>query len=169
MHLINTAICTCIVLFQGAAGSITRSDVSLSSVMQKWKEYQLQCLKYLYETPPLLAEGKFCNGTFDDYACWPDGLPGTYVNVSCPWYLPWASTVLHGHVYRFCTPEGTWLLKENSTLPWRNLSECEASDRVREQVLSPETVKRQHFIFCQKLSLNGFLQFAPAVLRTQGV
>uniref|UniRef100_A0A8D0G7U2 G-protein coupled receptors family 2 profile 1 domain-containing protein n=1 Tax=Sphenodon punctatus TaxID=8508 RepID=A0A8D0G7U2_SPHPU len=148
MHLINTAICTCIVLFQGAAGSITRSDVSLSSVMQKWKEYQLQCLKYLYETPPLLAEGKFCNGTFDDYACWPDGLPGTYVNVSCPWYLPWASTVLHGHVYRFCTPEGTWLLKENSTLPWRNLSECEASDRVREQVLSPETVKRQHFIFC---------------------
>ncbi|XP_010293985.1 PREDICTED: glucagon-like peptide 1 receptor, partial [Phaethon lepturus] len=36
---------------------------------------------------------------------------------------------LHGQVYRFCTPEGTWLLKENSTLPWRNLSECEASDQ----------------------------------------
>lgn len=39
--------------------------------------------------------------------------------------------VLHGQVYRFCTLEGTWLLKENSTLPWRNLSECEASDQVR--------------------------------------
>ncbi|EMP24499.1 Glucagon-like peptide 1 receptor [Chelonia mydas] len=37
-------------------------------------------------------------------------------------------TVLHGQVYRFCTPEGTWLLKENSTLPWKNISECEASD-----------------------------------------
>lgn len=42
--------------------------------------------------------------------------------------------VLHGQVYRFCTPEGTWLLKENSTLPWRNLSECEASDQVRVSV-----------------------------------
>ncbi|XP_072713836.1 glucagon-like peptide 1 receptor [Ciconia boyciana] len=105
------------------------SDGSLSGVVQKWKEYQLQCLKYLYEAPPIAAEGKFCNRTFDDYACWPDGLPGTYVNVSCPWYLPWANTVLHGQVYRFCTPEGTWLLKENSTLPWRNLSECEASDQ----------------------------------------
>lgn len=39
--------------------------------------------------------------------------------------------VLHGQVYRFCTLEGTWLLKENSTLPWRNLSECEPSDQVR--------------------------------------
>ncbi|KAK2535704.1 hypothetical protein Q9233_003630, partial [Columba guinea] len=105
------------------------SDGSLSGVMQKWKEYQLQCLKYLYETPPIVAEGKFCNRTFDNYACWPDGLPGTYVNVSCPWYLPWANAVLHGQVYRFCTLEGTWLLKENSTLPWRNLSECEASDQ----------------------------------------
>lgn len=35
--------------------------------------------------------GLFCNRTFDEYACWPDGLPGSFVNVSCPWYLPWAS------------------------------------------------------------------------------
>uniref|UniRef100_A0A8C9FEI5 G-protein coupled receptors family 2 profile 1 domain-containing protein n=1 Tax=Pavo cristatus TaxID=9049 RepID=A0A8C9FEI5_PAVCR len=68
------------------------TDGSLSGVVQKWKEYQLQCLKYLYEAPPIVAEGKFCNRTFDNYACWPDGLPGTYVNVSCPWYLPWANT-----------------------------------------------------------------------------
>ncbi|EMP35758.1 Ubiquitin-conjugating enzyme E2 variant 1 [Chelonia mydas] len=74
---------------------------SLAEVMQKWKEYQLQCLKYLYEMPPLVAEGKFCSRTLDDYACWPDGLPGTYVNVSqlqdflhlplniCYWLLIW--------------------------------------------------------------------------------
>ncbi|KAJ7409691.1 Glucagon-like peptide 1 receptor [Willisornis vidua] len=37
--------------------------------------------------------------------------------------------VPHGQVYRFCTLEGTWLLKENSTVPWRNLSECESSDQ----------------------------------------
>lgn len=33
--------------------------------------------------------GLFCNRTFDMYACWPDGSPGTTVNVSCPFYLPW--------------------------------------------------------------------------------
>lgn len=38
-----------------------------------------------------LAAGLFCNRTFDDYACWPDGAPGSFVNVSCPWYLPWAN------------------------------------------------------------------------------
>lgn len=38
------------------------------------------------------SAGLFCNRTFDDYACWPDGPPGSFVNVSCPWYLPWASS-----------------------------------------------------------------------------
>lgn len=44
----------------------------------------------LRTVPPLT--GLFCNRTFDDYACWPDGLPGSFVNVSCPWYLPWANS-----------------------------------------------------------------------------
>lgn len=39
-----------------------------------------------------VSTGLFCNRTFDDYACWPDGPPGSFVNVSCPWYLPWASS-----------------------------------------------------------------------------
>ena len=39
--------------------------------------------------PSLLLEGLFCNRTFDMYACWPDGSPGTAVNISCPFYLPW--------------------------------------------------------------------------------
>lgn len=37
----------------------------------------------------LFTAGLVCNRTFDLYACWPDGLPGTTVNVSCPWFLPW--------------------------------------------------------------------------------
>lgn len=35
------------------------------------------------------SSGLVCNRTFDNYACWPDGLPNTTVSVSCPWYLPW--------------------------------------------------------------------------------
>ncbi|XP_013912019.1 PREDICTED: glucagon-like peptide 1 receptor [Thamnophis sirtalis] len=61
---------------------------SFPSLKQNWEEYRLQCLKYLRDTPPLVEEGKFCNRTFDNYVCWPDGIPGTYVNMSCPWYLP---------------------------------------------------------------------------------
>ncbi|KAL7987446.1 hypothetical protein Chor_006365, partial [Crotalus horridus] len=49
--------------------------------------------------------GKFCNRTFDNYVCWPDGIPGTFVNMSCPWYLPSGSSdspkhiLLHGSNY----------------------------------------------------------------------
>lgn len=45
---------------------------------------------------------------------------------SAPACLP---SVLQGHVYRFCTADGLWLYKENSSLPWRDLSECEESKR----------------------------------------
>eukprot|EP00069_Balaena_mysticetus_P014458 bmy_08559T0 len=104
------------------------ATVSLSETVEKWREYRRQCQRFLTEAPPP-ATGLFCNRTFDDYACWPDGPPGSFVNVSCPWYLPWASSVLQGHVYRFCTTDGLWLHKDNSSLPWRDLSECEESKR----------------------------------------
>uniref|UniRef100_A0A8D0BIH0 G-protein coupled receptors family 2 profile 1 domain-containing protein n=1 Tax=Salvator merianae TaxID=96440 RepID=A0A8D0BIH0_SALMN len=107
-----------------------KSQFSFPSLKQQWEEYRLQCLEYLREAPPLAPEGKFCNRTFDNYVCWPDGIPGTYVNMSCPWYLP---TAVPGKVYRFCTLEGTWLLEENSTNPWRNISECMAPDEVSGQ------------------------------------
>ncbi|XP_066862237.1 glucagon-like peptide 1 receptor isoform X5 [Kogia breviceps] len=116
-------------------GAVGRADprpqgatVSLSETVEKWREYRRQCQRFLTEAPPP-ATGLFCNRTFDDYACWPDGPPGSFVNVSCPWYLPWASSVLQGHVYRFCTTDGLWLHKDNSSLPWRDLSECEESKR----------------------------------------
>ncbi|XP_006860642.1 PREDICTED: glucagon-like peptide 1 receptor [Chrysochloris asiatica] len=67
------------------------ATVSLSETVQKWREYRKDCQHFLTESPPP-ATGLFCNRTFDDYACWPDGLPGSFVNVSCPWYLPWANS-----------------------------------------------------------------------------
>ncbi|XP_007483896.1 glucagon-like peptide 1 receptor [Monodelphis domestica] len=99
--------------------------MSLSETVQKWREYQQECQRLIQEIPLPTTGGTFCNRTFDSYACWPDGLPGTYVNVSCPWYLPWASSVHQGHVYRFCTTEGRWLYEKNSSLPWIDVSECE--------------------------------------------
>ncbi|XP_077198153.1 glucagon-like peptide 1 receptor isoform X2 [Paroedura picta] len=131
------------------------SERSFSKLKDNWEQYQLQCLKYFHETPPLLSEGKFCNRTFDDYICWPDGLPGTYVNMSCPWYLP---TVKTGQVYRFCTLEGTWLLEENSTRPWRNTSEC---------VLAGKDPSKERLLFLSVVYTTGYaLSFSALVIAT---
>uniref|UniRef100_A0AAY3ZWV8 Glucagon receptor n=1 Tax=Denticeps clupeoides TaxID=299321 RepID=A0AAY3ZWV8_9TELE len=50
----------------------------------------------------------------------PDGAPGTMVNVSCPWYLPWYHKVRHGLVYRACGSDGRWAEKHT-----QDTSECE--------------------------------------------
>lgn len=87
---------------------------SLELVKEQWSSYRNQCLDFIDTTPPATGEswslrrerlsepdagtcftdllstaGLVCNRSFDLYACWPDGLPGTTVNVSCPWFLPW--------------------------------------------------------------------------------
>nr|XP_009940221.1 PREDICTED: glucagon receptor-like [Opisthocomus hoazin] len=74
--------------------------------------------------PSLPLEGLFCNRTFDMYACWPDGSPGTAVNVSCPFYLPWFEKVKHGLVSRRCGTDGQWVTV-NGSQPWRDYSQCE--------------------------------------------
>uniref|UniRef100_A0A4W6G035 Glucagon receptor a n=1 Tax=Lates calcarifer TaxID=8187 RepID=A0A4W6G035_LATCA len=69
--------------------------------------------------PP--STGLVCNRTFDNYACWPDGLPNTTVSVSCPWYLPWHHKVQHGMVYQECDANGQWVTTKNT-------SECDSND-----------------------------------------
>uniref|UniRef100_A0A3P9MTB4 Glucagon receptor b n=1 Tax=Poecilia reticulata TaxID=8081 RepID=A0A3P9MTB4_POERE len=54
---------------------------SLELVKEKWSNYKDNCASQINSTPP--ATGLVCNRTFDLYACWPDGRPGTTVNVSC--------------------------------------------------------------------------------------
>ncbi|XP_078147691.1 glucagon receptor isoform X1 [Centroberyx gerrardi] len=91
------------------------STNSLELLKEQWGSYRNQCLDHISTTPP--ATGLVCNRTFDQYACWPDGLPGTTVNVSCPWFLPWYRKVQQGLVYRVCGTDGRWAQK--------NTSECE--------------------------------------------
>ncbi|XP_077380765.1 glucagon receptor isoform X3 [Festucalex cinctus] len=92
------------------------STTSLERVQELWRSYKNECLDSFNSAPPTTA-GLVCNRTFDQFACWPDGLPGTTVNVSCPSFLPWYSQVRHGLVYRFCGEDGRWAQK--------NTSECE--------------------------------------------
>uniref|UniRef100_A0A3B5RF19 Glucagon receptor b n=1 Tax=Xiphophorus maculatus TaxID=8083 RepID=A0A3B5RF19_XIPMA len=88
---------------------------SLELVKEKWSNYKDNCTSQINSTPP--ATGLVCNRTFDLYACWPDGRPGTTVNVSCPTFLPWHQKVQRGLVYRVCNEDGKWGQK--------NTSECE--------------------------------------------
>uniref|UniRef100_G1PAK1 Glucagon like peptide 1 receptor n=1 Tax=Myotis lucifugus TaxID=59463 RepID=G1PAK1_MYOLU len=110
------------------------ATVSLSETVQKWREYRHQCQRFLREAPSP-ATDLFCNRTFDDYACWPDGPPGSFVNVSCPWYLPWAnSDLLLGILPAFPCGEGNFLHEDNGTAPavclWKGAGERRASREV---------------------------------------
>uniref|UniRef100_A0A4W3IE46 Glucagon-like peptide 1 receptor n=1 Tax=Callorhinchus milii TaxID=7868 RepID=A0A4W3IE46_CALMI len=62
------------------------------------------------------------------YICWPDGFPGTTVNVSCPWYLPWQSRVRDRYAFRYCSDNGSWLLDLVSQGPWADSSQCAEDD-----------------------------------------
>ncbi|XP_063312286.1 glucagon receptor isoform X2 [Pelobates fuscus] len=99
------------------------SSAQLSDqVLESWKKYDNECKLNMSLVPP--PTDLVCNRTFDKFACWPDTLPNTTVNMSCPWYLPWYKKVQHGFVYKICGPDGHWQPKVNGQLN-RDARECE--------------------------------------------
>ncbi|CAG5897872.1 glucagon receptor [Menidia menidia] len=92
---------------------------TLDKLKESWKLYMEECERNNSRDPP--STGLVCNRTFDNYACWPDGLPNTTVSVSCPWYLPWHHKVQHGMVYQECDANGQWVTVKNT-------SECDSHD-----------------------------------------
>ncbi|CAL8330662.1 unnamed protein product [Lota lota] len=108
-------VCVQLVLLTLCSIIQVSSTNSLELLKERWGIYRNQCLDHMSTTPP--ATELVCNRTFDQYACWPDGVPGTTVNISCPWFLPWYSQVQRGLVYRACGADGRWSPK--------NTSECE--------------------------------------------
>ncbi|KAL8175124.1 UNVERIFIED_CONTAM: hypothetical protein K2H54_013978 [Gekko kuhli] len=104
----------------------------LEKTFEEWMRYKAECLKKMANDP--YPSGLFCNRTFDMYACWPDGSPGTVVNVSCPFYLPWFEKVKHGVVSRKCGADGHWA-QLNGTEAWRDHSQCkEETEATDEEV-----------------------------------
>ncbi|XP_030631615.1 glucagon-like peptide 2 receptor [Chanos chanos] len=95
----------------------------LDEVIYKRVEYQENCTR-ISEATSHTRTGTYCNGTFDNFVCWPHSSPGL-VSVPCPPYLPWIKEGAARYVYRECTINGTWRTEENSTKVWRDLSECE--------------------------------------------
>ncbi|XP_055973753.1 glucagon-like peptide 2 receptor [Sorex fumeus] len=91
----------------------------LEKTTQRWAQYKEKCLRDLRKEP----SGIFCNGTFDQYVCWPHSFPGN-VSVPCPFYLPWWNEERSGMAHRYCLAQGTWQMRENSTDIWQDDSEC---------------------------------------------
>uniref|UniRef100_A0A3Q3AMI7 Glucagon receptor a n=1 Tax=Kryptolebias marmoratus TaxID=37003 RepID=A0A3Q3AMI7_KRYMA len=92
---------------------------TLDKLKEDWKQYMEECEHNNSQYPP--STGLVCNRIFDNYACWPDGLPNTTVSVACPWYLPWHHKVQHGMVYQECNASGLWVSMKNT-------SECDPRD-----------------------------------------
>ncbi|XP_051774776.1 glucagon-like peptide 2 receptor [Erpetoichthys calabaricus] len=94
----------------------------LDQTIGKWYEYKTNCTNMLASRSPHRT-GVFCNGTFDQFACWPDSPPGN-VSVPCPFYLPWIAEGRAGKLYRYCAENGTWLTVGGTKEIWRDHSEC---------------------------------------------
>ncbi|KAM5135102.1 glucagon-like peptide 2 receptor [Mantella aurantiaca] len=94
----------------------------LEDVLKKWTQYREECQERLDRERPL-ASGVYCNGVFDQFACWPFSPPGN-VSVACPWYLPISNEGMDGYAYRLCTDNGTWQWDDNRSEVWRDVTEC---------------------------------------------
>ncbi|XP_004433120.1 PREDICTED: glucagon-like peptide 2 receptor [Ceratotherium simum simum] len=101
----------------------------LQETTRKWAQYKEKCLRDLLKKP----SGVFCNGTFDQYVCWPHSSPGN-VSVPCPSYLPWWREENSGRAYRHCLAWGTWQTQENSTDIWQDDSECSENHSFKQNV-----------------------------------
>uniref|UniRef100_A0A8C8S6G0 Glucagon receptor n=1 Tax=Pelusios castaneus TaxID=367368 RepID=A0A8C8S6G0_9SAUR len=91
-------------------------------LFESWKAYSEECHQNMSLQPP--PTELVCNRTFDKFSCWPDTLPNTTVNVSCPWFLPWHRKVKHRYVFKKCGLDGEWVKRANGQ-PWRDSTQCE--------------------------------------------
>ncbi|XP_069809548.1 glucagon-like peptide 2 receptor isoform X1 [Dendropsophus ebraccatus] len=108
----------------------TVSGAVLEGILKKWAQYKQECLIQLEQQRALMT-GVYCNGTFDQFACWPFSYPGN-VSVPCPWYLPMIQEGSAAYAHRYCTEHGVWQTEDNSTDIWRETTECSTSNHFKQ-------------------------------------
>ncbi|XP_051560227.1 glucagon receptor-like isoform X2 [Myxocyprinus asiaticus] len=150
------SFCLLLALFTLTTHTQVTSGKSLKLLQEQWRTYTNDCIQSFISTPP--ASGLVCNRTFDQYVCWTDGSPGTTVNVSCPWYLPWYQKVQQGLVYRVCGADGKWAQSKNT-------SECEQDEPGQKQYGQILSKFRAMYTIGYSLSL-GALILALGILVT---
>ncbi|XP_014340032.1 glucagon receptor [Latimeria chalumnae] len=131
---------------------------SLDVTYEGWKRYMDECQKNMSREPP--AKVLVCNRTSDKFSCWPDALPNTTVNLSCPWYLPWYKKVQHGYLFKKCGPDGQWVLGPDGR-PWRDDSQCR---RDESELQAQEEFARTYESFIIMYTVGYSLSLAALVL-----
>ncbi|XP_067859712.1 glucagon-like peptide 1 receptor isoform X5 [Heptranchias perlo] len=133
---------------QGASFSLFEDTV------QRWWQYRNACFEKVLSQPDPLS-GAFCHRSFDMHICWPDGLPGTRVNVSCPWYVPWTDRVDKGSAFRYCTENGTWLIDNYTNEPWVDHSQCDEDDVfLQQQVVKHQILSTFRIVYTAGYTLS---------------
>ncbi|XP_029934276.1 glucagon-like peptide 2 receptor [Myripristis murdjan] len=128
----------------------------LENLIAKRTEYSENCTRRLAASVPPKT-GIYCNGTFDMFLCWPHSSPGN-VSVPCPSYLPWISGDHNRSAHRECLANGNWRLRENSSEPWRDQSECHDENHYfkdKEEEVLRHTALRVISIIGYSLSLSS--------------
>ncbi|XP_048407752.1 glucagon-like peptide 1 receptor isoform X2 [Stegostoma tigrinum] len=144
-----------ITLFSLIAAPEQSASFSLfEDTVQKWRQYRNECIENVLSQPDSLT-GDFCHRFFDMHICWPDALPGTKVNVSCPWYIPWIDRVDKGSAFRYCTEKGSWLMDNYTNEPWVDHSECD-EDHVflHQQLVKQQTLSTFRFVYTAGYTLS---------------
>ncbi|XP_060060409.1 glucagon-like peptide 2 receptor [Erinaceus europaeus] len=121
----------------------------LEKTVQKWSQYRENCLRDLRNE----ASGVFCNGTFDQYVCWPHSSPGD-VSVPCPDYLPGWTEESSGRVHRHCLAGGIWQTLENSTVIWQDDSECSEKHNFKEDEKRRDLLSTLQLLYTVGYSLS---------------
>uniref|UniRef100_A0A8C7EE26 G-protein coupled receptors family 2 profile 1 domain-containing protein n=1 Tax=Nothoprocta perdicaria TaxID=30464 RepID=A0A8C7EE26_NOTPE len=93
-------------VFAGAAGRAGAAGAITDFLFESWKAYSEECQRNMSRLPAPTGEQLVCNRTFDKFSCWPDALPNSTVNVSCPWFLPWYHKGEGGMRVRACVCRG---------------------------------------------------------------
>ncbi|XP_059094030.1 corticotropin-releasing factor receptor 2-like isoform X2 [Tigriopus californicus] len=77
------------------------------------------CLAKLIRTDPDRED--WCPMAFDSWTCWNATPPDEDLAVNCPKVLGYN---VFNHAYRYCEPNGTWLMSSTSNKSWSDYSEC---------------------------------------------
>ncbi|NWJ00061.1 GLR protein, partial [Crypturellus undulatus] len=120
---------------QGPSAQIT------DFLFESWKAYSEECQRNMSRLPA--PTELVCNRTFDKFSCWPDALPNSTVNVSCPWFLPWYHKVRHRHVFKRCGPDGQWVTGPGGQ-SLRDATQCQIDAEDLAAQVSPARPPRAH-------------------------
>ncbi|XP_069761441.1 glucagon-like peptide 1 receptor isoform X2 [Narcine bancroftii] len=132
------------------------SDSLFEDTVQRWWRYRNECFDNVLSQEDELT-GVFCHRTFDMHICWPDGSPGTWVNVSCPWYIPWINRVGNGSAFRYCTHTGSWLMDNVTNQPWVDRSQCvEDVAFLQQQVMRQRILSSFRWVYTVGYALSLF-------------